>query len=534
MKMKNILSSAIVLIFFFTSCTTEWLDVPNENSITTDDFWVSESAAVLGINGVYSFLIGQGPGLRTRDVFSRTDEFTSYYGWAEAAEHYKGSIANAAFLYDQMFNTMPFGNAYSGIFSANQVIEKVPEIEMDEQLKKRIIAEAKFIKAYFFFNLTTLWGNVPFADKLMGDQTSGYPSRTQEELWMLIENNLIEAKAALPVQYNDPDDLGRITKGAASALLARTYMQQHKWEEAKAELNELINGNVYNYQLVSNFSDNFTEANEFNEESVFEIMYAGYRGAITKQVFNHYSVIYGPFTSQLEATAGIIKEFELSSKYYNSGNPDPRRDETFIWSGMDPTIKIYGQVYADFVQRGDIVNWLGDDKKNHQWVRKYLDDRTKTGANAVSGINIRVIRYADVLLMYAECLNNTGETSKAYKYINEVRGRAGIDPLTSSNLLVDLAKDELLYHGFSLPVDEKGKMQIQIEYERIWELTGESIRLLDLIRWGYYEAEATNKMEVLKFTDPDYERWVMPRNALLPYPTNEVDNNPGLEQNPGY
>ncbi len=519
--------------FLLISCE-DLLDVTNPNSITTGDFWQTETDALYSVNATYASLNGQPAGLRTRDCFSRTDEATSYYAWSEAASFYRNDIATGS-GYDEMFNAWPFSAAYGAIYGANQAIAYIPGIEMDEDLKRRYISEVKFIKAFHFFNLTSLWGNVPFADTLKGDQTLGYASASIEDLWGLMEKELRYAQNGLPVQYDDDLDVGRITKGAATALLARVYMQQHKWDEARVELDKIVNGAEFSgvYGLVADYHDNFTDINENNEESLFEVQWIS--GPSASGSMDHttpVSRVYSPVGySQMEATVGIIKEFELSATYYNNGDPDPRRDVSFIWSGMDTTILVYGVTFDSLITHPNFT-YSETDYKEHQWIRKYLDDYHKNSEDDWSGINDRKIRYADVLLMYAECLNNTGSTADAYQYINMVRDRSGIDPLTPSNLLADVAQTELTEHGFTIPSDDQGKMQLQIEYERIWELTGESIRWFDLVRWGYLESQ--DKIDILRYTDPDFDDFIVGRNHLLPFPYMEVDNNPELEQNFGY
>ena len=536
MKINNIKFKSLILLLasvFLVSCE-DYLDISNPNAITVNDFWNNDKDALYAVNAVYSSMTGQGAGNRTRDCYSRTDEYTSYYGWAEAKNFLQGNIETGS-GYDFGFISLPFGAIYSGVYNANQAIENIPNIDMDETLKKRYIAEVRFIRAYHYFNAVILYGNVPYADRILSFQSEGYPAKTIEDLWILIESDLDYAKEWLPVVYENTNDLGRVTSGAATALLARSYMQQKRWGDAKSELQELITGSKYSgvYSLVSNWSDNFTDINENNSESVFEIQLIGYLSAVNGNTTTPWSRVCSPVGwSANEATAGIVKEFELSANYYNNGDADPRRDMTFIWPGMDSAIVMYGDVYADLVQRDDVLNWKGDAIENHQWVRKNLDDYHKVTEDDWSGINTRVIRWADVLLMYAEALNNTGATAEAYQYINEVRARVGINPLTASNLLADLAQTELAEHGFTIPGSEQEKMQLQIEYERIWELTGEGTRWLDLARWGYFDSQ--NKIDILRYNDTNFDDFTIGRNHLLPFPEVEVDNNPGLEQNFGY
>ena len=530
-KQLNIFLVIPAILVSFSSCE-EMLDVNNPNSITTNDFWKSPKDANYAVNAIYATLNGQPADLRISDLLNRTDEMVSYYGWADAANFYNNKVPLGV-GYDNLYNSWPFNETYASIYQINQAIAKIPAIDMDQTLKDRYIAEVKFIRAYHYINLVTLWGNIPYADAILGNQSAGYPSRSIPELWELIEADLTFAKDNLPVEYSDAIDKSRITKGAAKSLLAKAFMQQHKWSNAKDELSDVITS--AKYSLIANYHDNFTHYNEFNSESIFEIPWM--EGASPSGSGEHTSVqaqVYSPVGghNEYEATPKMIDEFNLSAKYYNNNNADSRRDITFIWNGMNPSIQVYGTNFAGLESHSSFFLWAGDGISNHAWIRKNLNDYWNTGENGWSGINRRKIRYADVLLMYAECLINTGAASQAYQYINIVRKRAGVQDLTPTNLLADIAKPELTMHGYTIPTDEQGKMQIQIEYERIWELTGEQTRFFDLVRWGYFESTA--KLNILSFTDRSFKTFTIGRDNVLPIPSVELDNNPGVTQNPGY
>ena len=194
-------SLVLVMLLLMISCE-DMLDVPNPNAITTEDFWTSADDALYGVNAVYATLNGQPADLRMADCLSRTDEHVSYYAWTDAADFYNNKIPTGI-GYDNLYNSWPFNETYASIFQANQALAKIPDIDMEEDLKMRYLGEVKFIRAYHFFNLTTLWGNVPFADGLKGDQTAGYPAKTIEDLWILMEDDLKYAVSSLPLKYDE-------------------------------------------------------------------------------------------------------------------------------------------------------------------------------------------------------------------------------------------------------------------------------------------------------------------------------------------
>lgn len=489
------------------------LDVQDPNAPTTTIFWKSANDAQLGVNAIYSTF--HRAGICRWFFFAtmiRADE-----GWSTSPD------ANLQNNFDQFINNdYNYGNftgiwndLYVGIARCNQVLDNVPNINMDASLKARYLGEAKFLRALFYYHLASLWGNVPLQLK-SSTPTDLPPTSPQNQVWAQVEKDLADAAASLPASYTG-NDVGRATKGAANALMAKAYMQQHNYQAALQPLLAVIQSNVYS--LRTNYQDNFLSTTEFNSESVFE-----YGNALNPndnhdddtQLSNQDNLNYGssipPFFAPRpigftdgQARRWLVTEFEKEKTA--AGARDPRLGASLLFDSTDVRgpqfTMIYGQTFA---------SRYGSAPNSDVWFRKFLNDNngTATGDSFHSPNNYRFIRYADVLLMYAECLNETNSTATAYQYVDQVRARAGLAPLAT--VMPGMSHDQFL---------------AQIKHERITELTGEGHRFNDLARWGDL---GTN----LATRDAGFSHFVKGKHELLPIPQQDLDINPNLKQNPGY
>jgi tetratricopeptide (TPR) repeat protein len=404
---------------------------------------------------------------------------------------------------------------YQGIYRANQVIAKVPNIAMDESLKKRVIAEAKFLRGLFYFNLTLYFGRP--AVILEPSQPILRPANaTTAEAWAQVAKDFTEAAADLLPTYTG-NDLGRATRGAAYAMLGKTYLQQKKYQEAAAAFKNIIDGPGAIYNLMTNYADNFRIDKENNIESVFEIQHAqrddensdndvdeGARPNPGASIAKFYAPGGGPGFQDGAARRWVVIEFRKEKTAL--GGRDPRVDATFLYDStnvLGPNFSlIYGQTHTSRYGNG------GDSQK--VWYRKLLNDHWRDFESFNSPNNYRMIRFADVLLMYAEALNGLGQTATAYQYVDRVRARAEM---------------------VALSVAKPGLSQIdflnQLKHERIMELSGEGWRFADLARWG-------DLSPALAVRDPEFTNFVVGKHELYPIPQGDIDLNPNLTQNSLY
>lgn len=510
--MKKIIILSILACFVITSCDQE-LDIANPNEATVEAFWKNQADAVAGVNAVYStlhrgaisrwmpfyYIIRSDEGKSTSpatDIVNNMDQFivTDYNFWG---------------AYDI------WKDIYVGVFRANQVLDNVPAIAMDEALKNRVLGEAKFLRGLFYYNLASLWGNVPLM--LNASSPNDKPVTSSEaDIWAQVEKDLSEAVAVLPLSYGS-EDLGRATKGAAQALLAKAYMQQGEYGQALTPLEWLVEGEGSGiYDLMPDYRDNFLVTTENNMESVFEWQFElnpGENHDDDTDIGRPDNLNYGTSLAQFfgpsgigwsdgEAQRWVINEFLVEPT--DAGERDPRLAVSLLFdytdeAGPDAT-NIYGQT---FTQR------YGTDNKR-VWFRKFQNDHWKDFEGYNSPNNWRYIRYSDVLLMYAEALNAEGSTAAAYEHVDRVRQRAGLQKLSVTE-----------------PGLSEAQFLEQLKHERLLELSGEGHRWNDLARWGDLGPQLASR-------DNAFTNFVVGKHERLPIPQQEIDINPSLEQNPDW
>ena len=509
---------AAVVVLSAASCKkyTE-LDIENPNRIDESNFWKTSQHAVEGVNAIYgNFYRNGSPYSRWLPFYMdvRSDDGYSTSPWNELRSI--GELNITQYSFEVNYDT--WWHHWRGVFRANQVLAYVPPIQMDEALKTRLLGEAKFLRAVYYYHLVTIWGNVPLI--LEPSKPADKPSQVPtEEAWAQIEKDLTEAAQALPLSYTG-EEVGRATRGAAYGYLGRAYMMQRKWQQAADAFQWLISGpGASLYDLMPNYQDNFLHTTENNRESVFEVQFkmrpenSGEDGPLSNVGTSRAPFFAPPGHGFNDANMRrwVLNEFHQERTTTNQR--DPRLAVTALYDSTDVggpnATLVYGATFTSKNYNADISQRV--------WYRKYLDDYFRINEFEVfnSPINFRALRFADVLLMYAEALNNLNRTPEAYAPVNRVRQRAG---LTSLSVI--------------RPNMTQVQFQQQLEHERITELTGESVRWNDLSRWGYFDDPA--KINQLKARDPDFNNFVVGRNKYMPIPQSEIDINPNLKQNPGW
>ncbi|MGI4864899.1 MAG: RagB/SusD family nutrient uptake outer membrane protein [Janthinobacterium lividum] len=480
-----------------TSCQKDLLDKVNPNQPTVENFWKTSTDAQAGVTAAYSAL--QFPGTYARWVHFandiRSDEGYSLSPWTDLAN----STRFVQLDYDLEPVRVMWEDHYRGVYRCNQVLANVPTIQMDATQQKTLLAEAHFLRGIYYFNLVTYFGNVP----LILDPSTVRSTATQGTIASGMAQVVSDLQAAitdLPVN----NTVGHATKGSAQALLGRVYMQQHKWTEASALFSSIITSGKYS--LVPNYLDNFTIANENNSESVFEVQFSsvnqggGQDVAGASEGFERPQFFGPPGIGWTDGRARPWLLDEMSDKTV-TGDVDPRRDITVFHYPM----LLFGATYQ--ARNVPITDTF--------W-HKYEDDRTQNFENYFSGINFRLIRYADVLLMQAEAQNELGNPGAALPLINQVRTRPSVNitPLTGTLT--------------------QAQMRTQLMHERVCELAGEGTRWLDLNRWGLLATQAS--LDVLKAPnhDPDFINFVIGKSELYPITRTDLTADPKLKQNPGY
>ncbi len=487
----------IFIIISFSACTKDFLEKSPIIGITEENFYRTEADAIAGVNAAYATLQFQ---------LSEAGHFRWFWGDIMSDDAVKGgSSDNDAndLLQLETFkgptNTdlleAEWSANYEGIYRANVVLEKVPAIDMDAKLKARILGEAKFIRAWNYYNLVTMFGGVPLADHVLAPSEYNIPRASAEQIWDFIERDLKEASADLWLRSEySLSELGRITKGAAQSLLAKTYLWRKKWAEAKAVSEQVINSNEY--ILVNKYAEIFTKEGENNIESIFEIQYMTESGGN----WGKNNANEGSFTNVFTRARGQFGGFGFNiptqsfvDEFFVEGFEDPR---------LKSTVFRVGDAMGD---RGIFTIEATGGSPYLYYSKKYFSNKSeeaKLGDPAPNGgSNDRVIRYADMLLVHAEAAYQSGDENSARQSLNQVRSRVALPNITASGAALLTA----------------------IYRERRIELGLEAHRFFDLVRTG----RGPSVLGSLGFREGVHELFPIPQSQILA-------TNGALIQNFGY
>lgn len=498
------------LLTLMLACNEDQLNLKNPNSYTEDTYFTNSDQCLQAINAVYAGFYFQG--LFAREYYFIFDLLGNEAEQAAPLQGALSEFANFTFSPGNVHINTIWRSYYRIVLRSNLVFDKVgkwvPLTENDKNLRSRILGEARFLRAWSYFELVKLFGRVPIKES-WEDRNEFTPPRadTTLRIWQIVEKDLQQAVESLPVSY-DEFNRGRATKGAAIALLGKAYLYQKKWKEAESTL-ALLESSPFNYFLIPNYSENFLAINENNSESVFEVQLEHVPGTNTWYMFGGQEWWGGGATHSGRAMEYgwndwqnvYISDAAVAAFTYQdlSGNPyiDPRAPLTF---------------YGHPSKGGDTDycnNCAGGTKlypymvSGNRW-KKYNDYENKEKEGLPEGsINARVIRYSDVLLMHAEALIELNETEQALELINRVRGRV----------------NAFLYtHAGS----KENAIRL-LRRERQLELCGEQHRYFDLIRWGIAQETINSEKSAAGRGTPFRNK-----DVLFPIPQTEKDLNPNV------
>ena len=480
---------SFAILSLAAACSEDFLEKEPLGSITEDAFFKTETHAVEATNAVYRML-------RRWEV-----HVFSYVGMTDIVsdDADKGStVTDASFLLEidnfsyNSTNIAPqtvWGGYFQGIHRANVAITRIPAIEMDETLKNRLIGEAKFLRAYFYLNLVRWFGDVPLNTEPLTPDKFVQPRAPKEQVYAQIIKDLEEAAAVLPTTYPNADK-GRATKGAANGLLARVYMTLGDFAKMEQKALEVINSGVYS--LYPDYARLFQYDGELSSEAVFEVINTPDDQGLGGSQYNEVQGVRGV----PNLGWGFNRPSDDLIRAYEPG--DPRREATILYVGE---VLPDGSAVVE-----DNPEIIGERYNQKAWVPRRPD-----GANGSGGGNIRVLRYADILLMAAEALNENNKPQEALGYLNQVRTRArGNRPATVLP---------------NVTVTDKAQLRQRIWQERRVELALEQHRWFDLVRQN--RVAAVMKAHGKSFQEGKHE--------LFPIPQTEVDISGGvITQNPNY
>jgi hypothetical protein len=464
MKTKNYNGIFIVLllILIITGCK-KFITKNPVGEYTESEFYQTKEQAILAINAAYQPLAFTTANVNRLWVFGDVASDDAAKGGNP------GDQADIGFIDDFNVNSTNGNLAsmwallYDGVTRCNLVLSKVPSIKMDKTLQDRILGEAKFLRAYYYFTLINIFGDVPvILQPLRADQLQIPQSPEQQIYESVIEPDLKEAAASLPESYTGPD-VGRATSGAANALLAKAYLFQSKWDSAATSAAKVISSNLYD--LLPVYSDNWDEAHKNNVESVFAVQHLTGQDPKLGSELNQY------FAPQIDGgyffdapTQNFVDEFEKTSE----GIYDPRLDYTV---GRDSMPWFNGRTFS--------ASWS---PSTGYLTRKHQQPLSQVSNKSDGNLNYEAIRFSDVLLIYAEALNESGHPAEALAPLNRVRKRAR----ESYQYDTSLAGFPQIPEGLlpDIATTDPTQLRAAIRHERRVELGMEFHRYFDLIRYG--------------------------------------------------
>ncbi|OUJ73494.1 RagB/SusD family nutrient uptake outer membrane protein [Hymenobacter crusticola] len=496
---QKTLAASVLMLGLLAGCGKDYLELSPRNAVTTETFYKTSTDAVQATNTVYSQLSQNGMFNYSLWAIGDVMSDNSFLGGGGAADGIEfQQLDNFTIPTSNPLTTSHWQRAYLGIGQANQVLSRVPAIEMDATLKNRCLGEAAFLRALYYFYLVRGFGDVPLVTTpaQTAAEVANITRTPAAQVYTQIETDLQDAIAKLPAGPYTGDDIGRATKWAATALLAKVYLTEGKMGEAATQARAVINGS--GKSLWPNYADNFKVENENGQESLFEVQFKNGLSSYTTD---------GPGSVMNEFWGARFfgSPYVVSSGGYGFNIPEKEFVDGYEAGDLRKaaTVFVPGDKYPDGqVQPATLV---GD--PNGFNIRKFFVGTVNVN-NWDSPLNVPVLRLGEIYLILAEAV---GPTAEGLEAINKVRRRAFGLPINTPS-----AKD--------LTASSATSFKDAVIRERRYELAFEMDRWYDLKRTGTLVSKlrAQGRAGVQDF------------NNLLPIPQTERNVNPNLTQNPGY
>lgn len=491
----------VAILFSLSSCDKDFLNVAPKDQISEDSFFKTAADADQAVVGIYNTLIQD-------DDFTMIQKVLAQNTWSDDAVNvWMGSnynnVADGSFGPDEGLFSSNWSSHYRNIRRTNVFLRNIDQIQMDANLKNRYIAEVKFFRAYNYHQLVMLFGGVPITDKPLTLDELKLPRNTRQQV---IDFILADLDAAIPALPSSPSQPGRVTSGAALSLKARVLLYEYRFDESAAVSQQVINSHTYDLYKGAgsqSYIKLFSLANENNKEVIFDVQFTDQSGyGSPEQLWLNVGSIGG--WGALNPTKSLLDAFE---------NSDPRLEMSLIRNG------------STVVDRNGVTRTIntvsGTDASSRtgMFARKGADTESFAAEISHSGKNYILIRFAEILLNYAEAKNESlaSPDISVYQAVDSVRTRVGMSKLPT---------------GLS-----KAQMRERIRNERRVELCLEGHRFFDIRRWGLaatvmngpvYGANNLNVVTNRVFNAS--------RNYLFPIPETQVSltGRDILRQNPGY
>jgi hypothetical protein len=507
-------------------CQKDFLDRNPQDAYSNTSLWSSSGDALAALNGCYS---GWEEGYNTLYMDCASDNAYGQYWWEGYTYFGNSSITPSSASAQNRWS-------YSTIQKCNWFLENIDRTPMDEALKSRLKAEARFLRAYQYYTMTQLYGDVPLVTKSISGEQANIISKTPVvEVQSFVLGELAEVATVLPVKYTG-SDVGRITQGAALALKARIELYIGRYSDAAADAQKVM---ALGYSLYPSYQDLFRIQNENNSEVILDIQYKendyanGNIGVMPSSSNGGWSSINPTqaLVDAYETKDGKLINDALSGYNVNDpyANRDPRLKATVLVPGQ-----LYGGRYFNPIESSsaDVIGG-GNNSATGYIVNKFTSNLTDYADMWNTGLNLILIRYAEILLIYAEAKIEAGQIDDSvYEAIDAVRTRAAMPKTNRAVYATQTALREL------------------IRRERRVELALEGLRWFDIKRWKIGPDVMTKpvlgarlgKVDVLsgkltltgehvKAEDRTFDPG---KNYLWPIPQSEIDINKNLGQNPNY
>lgn len=536
----NILKKLVLVpaaVLAMTGCNeSDFLSFTNPNEYVEDTYWSSEANAQAAMATIYSpirsQMYGYFGGYTGWHTMNRADD--TWFILGEEAHNWEP----ATFTNTPNTSESDFGRIYNTINRANVLLNNIHKVNMNQTKMNELIGEASFLRGYAYFLLVTNFGDVPLrlvsaAESL---EETMKPSSPEADIWKQVEADFKTAKEYLPI--NRPsDEAGRVTKGTAIAYLGKTYNYLQRYEEGEAELKTIMQS-PYTYDLTENFEDNFTEYTELNKESIFELVYEGKYGSgswgsegpndTQGWVIPNF---VGPQGTggwfKWMPTASIVDDFIVEERPAGSDTRfDKRMYTSFFWKHSDYETTVedgawFGDMPFDEIWEACATKRLRGEpdyptisgKPGRFLIKKFTNFyKNEAESNSMynqanQNNNLRVMRFAEVLLLHAEACIKTNKLAEAAADLTRIRDRAGLAKKTWNG--ADELWEEMIH---------------QNELEFFFE----GHRFFDLKRWYSYEEM---KQIFIKNKKQGAENF-QPKHFYLPIPQNELNTNEAIEQHP--
>jgi hypothetical protein len=520
--MRNLII-VVCIVLAFSNCSSEFIERTSENDLSANNFFNSEENVQLALNGIYSSL--QGPGMYGGGLNQWQgipgydgigDNAFNQYKWEGPGLFMEGIANPNTGIFNQLWT-----DSYRTIVRANLVIQKVKEISTDlisEDKKNQLLGQAYFLRGLLYFNLSVFYETAPLITEPQSLDEAFVSKNTFEELTAQIITDLTFASTNLPVSQGS--EFGYATKGAALALFARVqlYNKQYSGVNGVIELTNQILG--LGYSLHPNYGELFSQASEQSPEIVFSVRFSQNTTTNNGETF---SGTYGgtPKIDQ-RPMPNLVNDYYCidglpitSSPLYDTNNKglnrDPRANATIYFKGDVFFKPVLSDPSKDVVFPGNGPTQFGMRK----YIRQSPDETLGITIFGPGSQDFYLIRYADVLLMRAEALVETGDVPGATELVNQVRARVGMPRVQDVEGAVGV-----------------GQMRTIVRHERRVELALEGLRFIDLKRWDQIEEAVIRASgDPVPTYNPQY---LQGRSSIFPVPQNEIDVNPNLTQHPAW